>query len=414
MSKYRILGLKALTFGLATLALGAAIPVSAQEVDARWLPWMGCWQATGEDASSDLLCVRPAAQAGGMEFLRVSDDAVVAREVVWADGQRHETTREACTGWEKGAFSQDGRRLFLSSEYTCDGNVVQEGGGIIAMASPVAFVDVRVAGMGGERMAWVQHYRAASEALAEAAGFGDILEDRGWSVGQARMVAAAPLDIEDVIEASNTVPAEAVEAFLAERGDRMDLKAAQLLQLADAGVPERVIDVAVATSYPESFRLASGGGDQAGQRSALDEGSLRRRWGTGSMLGYDPYLPGSLRYGYGGSLYYGYGYNPYGYAYSPYGYGYGYGYGGYGYGGYRPVIVQVDRTSDRPHGRVVNGRGYTQGRGSSSGPSQSYVPRSSAGASGTSSAGSSGSTGSSSSGTSTGRTAKPRGGGGGL
>jgi hypothetical protein len=349
-----------------------------------------------------------------MEFLRVSDGAVVAREVLWADGQRHETTREACTGWEEGSFSKDGRRIFLRSEYNCGGDAVQEGGGIIAMASPLTFVDVRVAGMGGERMAWVQRYQAAGTAEAEIAGFGDILEDRGWSVGQARMVAAAPLSVEDLIEASQAVPAEAVEAFLAERGDRMELKSAQLLQLAEAGVPENVIDVAVATAYPESFRLGSGMG-QAGNVSALDDGSLRRRWGTRGSLAYDPFLPSSLRYGYAGSLYYGYGYSPYGYGYNPYAYGYGYGYGGYGYGGYgyggyRPVVIEVDRTGDAPaHGRVVKGRGYSQGRGTSSGPSQSYVPRSTAGASGSSASGStSGSSGSGSSG----RTAKPRGGGG--
>ncbi|HKJ03397.1 MAG TPA: hypothetical protein VJ997_13110, partial [Longimicrobiales bacterium] len=181
MSTYGSLGLKALTFGLAVAALGALTPASAQEVDARWLPWMGCWQPASDDApDGDLLCVRPAAQAGGMEFLRVSDDAVVAREVLWADGKRHETTRESCSGWEQGSFSKDGRRLFLSSQYTCDGNAIQDGGGIIAMASPMAFVDVRVAGMGGERQAWVQRYTAVSNAQAEAAGFGDILEDRAW------------------------------------------------------------------------------------------------------------------------------------------------------------------------------------------------------------------------------------------
>ncbi|HSG07697.1 MAG TPA: hypothetical protein VLA36_05055 [Longimicrobiales bacterium] len=414
MSKHTSFGLKALTFGMALAAFAAPRPAAGQAVDARWLPWMGCWEATSNEvANGDLLCVRPAAQAGGMEFLRISEDAVVAREVVWADGQRHETTRESCSGWEQGSFSEDGRRLFLSSTYTCDGGALQEGGGIIAMASPAAFVDVRVAGMGGERLAWVQRYHAATEAQAEAAGFGDILADRAWSVGQARMIAAAPLDVDDVIEASTVVPSEAVEALLVERGDRMDLKAAELIQLAEAGVPDNVIDVAVATAYPESFRLASGAGGQAGSMSALDQGSLRRRWGTSSARAFNPYDP---RFGaYGGSLYYGYRYSPFGYQYNPYLYGYGYGaygYGGYGYGGYRPVVVEVDRagTAPAPRGRVVNGRGYSRGSGSSGTPSQGYVPRST-GASGSPSAGSSGSGSGSSSGTSTGRTAKPRGGG---
>lgn len=413
MSKQTSYGLKALTFVLAVAATGALAPATAQDgVDARWLPFLGCWEATSEEApTGDLLCVRPTAQTGGVEFLRVSDDAVVAREVLWADGQRHETTREACRGWEQGTFSQDGRRLFLQSEYTCDGGAIQQGGGIIAMASPVAFLDVRVAGVDGDRLAWVQRYHAASEAQAEAAGFGDILEDRAWSVGQARMVASANLDIDDLIEASAAQPAEAVEAFLAERGSQLDLKAAHLVRLADAGVPERVIDVAVATSYPGSFHLTGGTDVMVAETSALDQGSLRRRWGTSAA--YDPYMSRAGYWGYPayGSLYYGYGYSPFGYGYSPYGYGYG-GWG-YGPGSYRPVVVEVDRTSSRPHGRVVNGRGYSAGRSSSGSTSQGYVPRSGGGASG-SSAATSGGSGSStrSSGSSTARKAKPRGGGG--
>jgi hypothetical protein len=201
-----------------------------------------------------------------------------------------------------------------------------------------------------------------------------------------------------------------VEAFLAERGEEMGLKAADLIQLADAGVPDNVIDVAVATSYPRSFQLASGMGGGAGNPSALDEGSLRRSWGMSVGYAFNPWAG----FGYGA---FDYGYYPYGYGYNRYGYGYGYGYGpgyyGPGYGGYRPVVVVVDRET-RPHGRVIAGRGYSQGRGSSSGPSsKGYVPRSTGGASGSPAASGSGARSSgSSSGSSTGRTAKPRGGGG--
>lgn len=395
--------------GRAVLALGAALavlagpgPLAAQDVDARWLPWIGCWAPSSEGAGVDLVCVQPAQQPSAVELLRIVDGAIAQREVLWADGQRHETSRESCTGWEQGSFSEDGRRLFLKGEYTCEG-VTQETAGIVSMASPATWLDVRVAGMGGERVAWVQRYHAVSEERAAAAGVGGLLDNRAMSVATARMVAASALDVDDVIEASALAPAEAVQALLAERADPLDLNAAELIRMADAGIADDVIDVAVAVSYPQRFRLDTGGDPQVAA-SALDRGSLRRRW-VGSAY-YDPFfMPWSLRYGYGSGWY---GYDRYGYGYGGYGYG-GY-FGGYPYG-YRPTVIVVDEVGDRPAGgRVVNGRGYSRGRTTGSGGSGgSYGPPRSAGSGATGAA--TGSTGSSSSGKSTGRTAKPRGGG---
>lgn len=386
----------ALALGTAIAVMGAASPASAQEGDPRWLPWIGCWAPANPTPGLDLVCVRPAEQAGAIEMLRISDNTVSAREVLWADGQRHDTSRESCTGWDMGTFSEDGRRLFLKGEYTCEG-VTQETAGIIAMASPVAWVDIRVAGMAGEDVAWVQRFHAAPATDVEAAGFGDILEDQGWSVATARLVASADLDVDDVIEASAMVPAEAVQALLAEKGDKFELTAADLLRMADAGVSDDVIDVTVAVSYPERFRLNTGQEEQVAV-SALDTGSLRRRPIYGAVGYYDPfYSPWSLRYGY-----YGYGY---GYGYSPYSYGWGY--GGYGYGyGYRPTVVVVDQV-ERSHGRVVNGRGYSRGRSPASGGGSGGYTWGRSGSSGSAGAASSGA---GSRGSSTGRTAKPRGG----
>jgi hypothetical protein len=260
--------------------------------------------------------------------------------------------------------------------------------------------------MGGRSTAWVQRFRPAEPALAEASGFGDVLGERTWSARMSRLAAGAGVDVDGVIEATAQVPAEAVRAFLAEQGRPLELSAAELVRMADAGVPENVIDVAVAVSYPERFTLR-GQGEQVAM-SALDEGSLRRRWAYGSYYGpgfYDPFFaPWSLRYGYGrGAGYYGYGYDPYSY-------GLGWGYGGGYWGGYTPVIVDVDRTP-REHGRVIPGRGYSRGgSGSSATPSRSSggaSPSPSSSSSGSASSGSS----SGSSGSSTGRTAKPRGGG---
>ncbi|MDP2955133.1 MAG: hypothetical protein Q8N53_01825 [Longimicrobiales bacterium] len=403
MTTKRDLGRAALALGIAVAALGAASPVAGQDVDPRWLPWLGCWQPASEAGDADLVCIRPTDDRLAVEILRVSGSDVVATEVVWADGRRHEASRESCTGWEEGAFSEDGRRLFLNSAFTCEGGVTQEGGGILAMTSPAEWLDVRVAGMGGESLAWVQRFRAADAAVAEAAGFGDLVADRAWAARTARMLAAASMDVDDVIEAAARVPEEAVQALLAERGDRLDLSAAELLRMTDAGVSEALVDVAIAVSYPERFRVEAAG--QEVTASALDRGSLRRRYADPGLMGpgyYDPfYSPWGLRYGYGYGSRYGYGFDSYGY-------GYGSGYGGY-YSGYRPTVVVVDRVEPE-HGRVVNGRGYSRGGSAGSAGGSSAGPSRSGGASG--GAGSAGGAGSGG-GSSTGRTAKPRGGGGG-
>lgn len=386
-----------LGFGLGALAVVAPRPVAAQtqSTDSRWLPWLGCWQAEGAPADAGLLCVRPAEGQSSVEILRVTGSDVVSREVVWADGQRHETSREGCDGWEEGVFSQDGQRLFLNSNHTCEGGLVRDGGGIMTMVSPVEWLDVRYVGMGDDHTPWVQRYEAASDQRTEAAGMADILADRAWSVRTARMNAATPPSVDDIIEASNHEPSEVVEAWVAERQAPLAINAKELTRMADAGVASEVIDIAVAVSYPSRFHVTA-------QRAQPETGTDDR----------STMLPSRLfpTYGYYDPFYYRYGYDPY-YGYgsgSGLGGGYGY-YGGYGYGyGYSPVIViSTPSTSTGSHGRVIAGRGYTRGSsGSTTGGSAgaARAPTSgSAGAAG-SSRGSSGSSG---------RTAHRRGGGGG-
>lgn len=397
-----------LTLSLALIfSLSAApAPAAGQDLDTRWLPWIGCWE-TADVPRPDILCVRPGPEASTVEIVRVSGSEVVAREVVWADRARHETNREGCDGWESGFFSEDGRRLITRSEHRCADGATREAGGIMAMAAPDEWLDVRVAGMGGERTAWVQRYLPVStERLAEA-GVTDPSAELGWNNQTARALAASPIDVDDVVEVARILPTEAVQAFLVERGDPLDLDAAQLVRMSEAGVPDEVIDVAVAVSFPDRF-VVSADGDVG--RSALDEGSLRRRprhVGYGTPLFFDPFYYD--RYGYGYGRFYG-GYPGY--------YGYG------GYYGYRPSVIVVDRP-DPDHGRVVKGRGYTRSGAASGsrGTSRASGASRSSGAARTSGATRSGSSTASparrtsssppsrGSSSSSGRTAKRRGGG---
>src|SRR5690606_36648710 len=94
--------------------------------------------------------------------------------------------------------------------------------------------------------------------------------------------------------------------------------AEQLEQLADAGVPGKVIDAMVALSYPKVFAIA--GSEDIGMRA--DEVAMQDEERTGGRT-----IISTMMYPYG----YGYyGYSPFDYfyspfAYSPYGYGFGFG-----------------------------------------------------------------------------------------
>jgi hypothetical protein len=386
-----------LTGAAAVLAALAVAPSSASaQEDARWLPWIGCWESADPYADESMICVRPV--AGGAEMLSLLEGEVVSREILTADGRPSAVDMEGCTGSRTARFSEDARRLFTTSELTCEGEFDRSGRGLMALTSPASWIDVQVVDAGGRDMAWVQHYRPAAPDRVEAAGMSGLATGREMAVRTARRAAAAAVDLADVVEASREVGNEAAKAWISETGDPFDLDGETLVELADAGVAPDVIDVMVAVSYPEHFVVNQ---EDARPERLADEG------------GYDPYAH-RVRlgvYSYWGSPFF---YDPF---YSPYRYGYGYGYG-YPYGGswgygYRPTVVVVSPTgqSDQGRGRFVRGQGYTRSGSGSSGSRPAV--RTGGGSRPSASAGSRSRGSSGSRGTSTGRTAKRRGGGGG-
>ncbi len=395
------------------LLLTVALPAMAQDqaYDARWLPWLGCWEpvAGPDDTDTPMLCLRPGDD--GVEMLTVADGEIASQETIRADGMSRRTSREGCDGWQRTSFSDDGYRVYLRAEFVCEGGVERSSAGLMSMVSPYEWLDVRTVDVAGESVPWVLRYQLAA---VEAAGLEGITAGRTMAQQSARIAASSALTIEDVVDSSSHMDAKAVEAWIVERGDRFALDASRLVAMADAGVPESVIDIVVAVSYPEHFlvdRNGEGGADLAESEYATTGrygGAGRARFGYGRY--YDPsyYDPFFLSPFY--SPYAGYGY------YSPYRYGFGYGlgYGGFGfgygtYGTYRPTIVVVGRRQPESGGRprAVRGRGYTRGLGS--GASSSGSVRARGGTSGGAAAAPSRPGSSWSGAKATGRRAKPRG-----
>jgi uncharacterized membrane protein YgcG len=215
--------------------------------------------------------------------------------------------------------------------------------------------------------------------------------------------------LDDVKEATGKVSAHALEAALVEARASFRLSSQRLIELADAHVPDRVIDLMVALSYPKRFVVETARVDRA-PAVILDDPFL---FGFGYPIWADSFGLYSPFYSY---------YSPY--YYSPFAYAYARGYNPYfSNGGYAIIdaggggVGRPDRPSGS--GRVVDGQGYTRVRPREPDPvatsRQGGQPVASGDAGSSSSSGSSGtssvSSGGFSSGASssdTGRTAQPR------
>ncbi len=389
---------------LGFLAVLAVLPraVQAQELDSRWLAWSGCWEVVGAGGEGDVVCVR--AHEGEAAVSLVSSQEGVADQVIRADGVERPVEQTGCEGVERAWFSDDGRRIYIRSEFQCQGGTAQTGSGVIAMVAEDEWVDIRTLSQDGEEVAWVQRYVQATPAAVQAAGETDLLLPE---VALARRLAARVPSIQALADVSRSVDSRAASAWIVETGHPFEgLDGETLVAMADAGVDPAVIDMAVAVSNPQAFNIGAAG--------ELSQESQARSRGYVGSYGYQPYYGRQYWSPYGNVL------SPWSYMYGRYGY-YGYnsyynpwygGYSGYGYGGYSPTVLVVSRrTNDNRGGRAIAGRGYSSGRSSPPSASQGYRPPRSSGGASSSGGYSGGSTSRGSTGSSTGRTAKPRGGG---
>ena len=397
MSAYtRGIGFAAIGLLVATLS----VPATAQaQSSGGWLAFMGCWEPLAAEGETGLLCFERSSD--GVEMSNYFEGEVTATELLVADGTPRPVTAEGCTGTESVEFSDDGRRVFTESSFSCDGGEARSGTGIMSFIAPTQWIDVRSLTIEGEPVAWVQRYTAATvESLRDHVGDDATFADRG-DVRARRLLVARDIDLEDAEEVLDRVDPEAAKAWMATHDTPLGVDGATLVRLADAGIPEDVLDVMVAVSHPDRFALTPEGvPENVMDRVVADAYRRGRRVGFRSFL-YDPfYAPIGYRYGY----------SPYGF--SRFGY-YGFGYGGYyGYVPTSVIVIDRDGFGSAAGGRIIRGRGY-RGPGSSgsgaassgSSGSRGSIARSSGGGGDTSSGRSSGGSSGSSGG---GRSAVPR------
>ena len=101
------------------MVLATSTPASAQEMDGRWLPFVGCWAPTGQGATDGVLCVEPTDD--GVELYTVSGGEVVTSDLLVADGTSHPRSIEGCEGHEIRVHMWGGDRSHCHRDHVFSG-----------------------------------------------------------------------------------------------------------------------------------------------------------------------------------------------------------------------------------------------------------------------------------------------------
>ena len=334
--------------------------------DPRWEPWLGCWSGAQADSTVPLtaLCVIPTAGTSAVDIVQIADLQVVARKHIEADGERHATTHDDCTGWDRAEWSAEGRRLYLRSEQDCAGEPHRVMTAIMAMTSEGRWLSVESANEGARPTVRVQRYDAAPADLAMPEEVVMALADVPADRHAARLAAVAPIGPGDVIAANGRVDIIVLETWLSLAAGPVQFSGRQLVLLADSGVAPSTIDLlvalanprvfAVATQQPASERIGGAGTYSSAfqpspygrDRFADPDSALRCSAYSGQWM----IVPMEYRFERGRCG----------------GYLYGRGYGWYDNQPMVQVVSGGGSSAPPPKGRAINGRGYTQGRQSDS------------------------------------------------
>jgi hypothetical protein len=255
-------------------------------------------------------------------------------ETIVADGAQKPLTDPGCKGWQKAEWSALGARLYAQADITCGEQPFRTVSGMAVMVAGPMWLDIQMIESDGRKSLRVRRYRRAADQ-----------KHAGTIAPALRQTAAMPLGgkltLADIKEASAKVAPEALQAAVMELGaGGYDLNASRLLDLDAAGVPDSVIDLMVAMSFPKRFTVERSGGGGGGFSDFWGSSGYYNTW----PLYSDPFL-----------------YTSY---YAPFGYRYWGHYDPYYFHGPGFVVLNPAGTpgaiEPSGNGRVVDGHGYTR------------------------------------------------------
>jgi hypothetical protein len=266
--------------------------------------WLGCWSAdlsaARADAAPSIVCITPTTNVNVADLITVQEGRVVARETLDATGRPRAIDAARCTGVRSAAWSRDGRRLFVRSTGTCAG-VPSSTSGLLAMSADGEWLDVEGISAGGGTSVHVARYREVLPPPALPIAARSALRAQALATRSVRVAAGAPVRAEDVLEASRTLDAAVVEAWIFEGAPHLDVTGTDVAALVSLGVPTRITDALREVVDPRPYADATPGTADAApgvarMESYYDESyALPLGWGWG--WGYA--IPVGTRFGHG-------------------------------------------------------------------------------------------------------------------
>jgi uncharacterized membrane protein YgcG len=339
-----------LRYPIAILSLAVSAPVLAQQpaatrVDPRWTAWLGCWQQLEETVKNEnlveagrhgavptkgvVVCVTPADGAAAVTFKTIIEKQAALEDTIVADGSDRAIDQAGCQGSQRARWSENGRRLFTRAELSCADGTKREISGLATMAPGPVWVDIQVANSNGRESIRVRRYRRSPD---QSYASSTLTREQLAEAASAAARKGVTFTIGDVKEATTQLAPSALEAALIETDAGFPLNATRLKELAAAGVPDRVLDLMIALSFPNHFIVER----RTSASQGLGLGWIGDAWMAG---GYDLF-----------------GYDFFPYRYAPFGYGM--------WGGYDSYYLGARSPGPQPsgEGRVVDGLGYSRVR----------------------------------------------------
>jgi hypothetical protein len=287
-------------FGLTLVGAGQSASAQAKTTttkpaptveDARWYPWIGCWERSGEaGASAQLTCVRPSTGASA-DIMTIANGVVESREHLVVDGQPHPIDKDGCHGSQTATWSASGNRIYVGSAYSCSGSLHGRSTRMFAILPSGVWLDVRDVHAGGGWVETMTRFHDVGLPNSVPADVRSQIAHHELAAATARAAASAPVASGDIAEAMRAVDTAVVQSWLSARGQ------------ASAG------EAGVAHTGADEPRVYYGSATPAPQPQVRTEYPLEPAcdaFGCYEMNGY--------------STYNGYNYSPYA---RPYMYGYG-------------------------------------------------------------------------------------------
>jgi hypothetical protein len=228
------------------------------DTDARWLPWLGCWQsATERVVSPDArVCFVPAATGQVERITIIAPDPtspIPAGQPLIADNNDHPIVDDECTGVLRVDWSADGHRMFTGSERACIDEVAGKTSSISLLVPGPAWVAAEVVETSGRETVRVHRYRRVAVPDSLAARLpADVVADADAAADR---LSTNRLTVAHIIDASSRVNSHALEAVVLENNVPFLLTVQGLKALSKARVDESLIDLMVAVSYPDHFKI---------------------------------------------------------------------------------------------------------------------------------------------------------------